>query len=113
MNCQLLNFKDFSKLILSIDPIHQASVVCKYIGHKVIVQNKTIYEVKENVVYEPLIGNVDEDILVKVSTYISASYSFLSNEEKENSLYIKISKSALNKMSDEQRNKKKKELIYF
>jgi hypothetical protein len=110
MNCQLLNFKDFSKLILSIDPIHQASIVCKYIGHKVIVQNKTIYEVKEHVVYEPLIGNVDEDILVKVSTYLSASYSFLSNEEKENLLYIKISKSALSKMSDEQRNNAKKEL---
>ena len=110
MNYQLLNFQDLSKLILSSDPIHQATIVCKYIGHKVIVQNKTIYEVNENMIYEPLIGNIDEDILVKISTYISASYAMLSKKQQEELYYILVSKDILSKMSDEQRMNAKKEL---
>jgi hypothetical protein len=110
MNCQLLNFEDISKLILATDPIHQALTVCKYIGHKVIVQNKTIYEVKENVIYEPLSGNIDEDILVKVSTYISSSYAFLSKKEQEALFYIIIPKSALAQMSENERNEARSKL---
>ena len=108
MNYQLLNFQDLSKLILSSDPIHQATIVCKYIGHKVIVQNKTIYEVNENMIYEPLIGNIDEDILVKISTYISASYAMLSKKQQEDFLYIIIPKEIVSKMSEDQRNEAKK-----
>ena len=110
MNYQLLNRTDISQLITSIDPVHQASIVCKYIGCKVIVQNNIIYEVQNNVIYQPMKGNIDEDILVKISNYLSISYSKLPEKEKADLIIMMINKKKFEKMSEDEKAKEKKQM---
>jgi hypothetical protein len=107
MTYQLLNSKDIAQLITSIDPVHQTSIVCKYIGNKVIVQNGIIYEVKKNVIYEPIKGNIDEDILVKISTYLSTSYEKLSTSDKESLINMMINQKKFKQMSNAEKKKEK------
>jgi len=107
MTYQLLNSKDIAQLIASIDPVHQASIVCQYIKNKVIVQKDIIYEVKSNVIYEELIGNIDEDVLVKVSTYLSASYEKLSTSDKESLINMMINQKKFKQMSNAEKKKEK------
>ena len=56
------------------------AIISKYIRYNIIVhKNGAIYELKDNVVYESWLwsGNIDEDILVNVSTKCVLVYRYL------------------------------------
>ena len=104
MNCQLLTFEDLKNLILTINPNKQAEIVCKYIGYSIIVhKNGTIYELKENVIYESLNGNIDEDLLVKVSRYLTVSYEGLNQHEKRLLSYLNTSVEEIEELSKDEK----------
>jgi len=104
MNCQLLTFEDLKQLILISNPNDQAEIVCKYIGYSIIVhKNGTIYELKDNVIYESLNGNIDEDLLVKVSRYLTVSYNGLSSDEKRKLSYLNVTVEELEEYSKDEK----------
>ena len=110
MNCQLLTFEDLKNLILTIKPVEQSNIISKYIGYNIIVhKNGTIYELKDNVIYESLSGNIDEDILVKVSNYIDTSYQRLSADNKQKLSYLNTPEEEIEELSkDEKKDLKKR-----
>lgn len=104
MNCKLLTFQDLKDLILSFNPVEQAKLICKYIGYNIIVHaNGSIYELKENTIYESLKGNIDEDLLVKVSQYLTNSYNGLSKDDRRLLSYLNTTVEELEEYSKDEK----------
>lgn len=109
MNCQLLTSKDIKNLVLSFNPDEQSKIVSKYIGCSIIVHKSgTIYELKENTAYEPLSGNIDEDLLVKVSSYLTKSYNGLSAFERNKLPYLNTPEGEIEELSKAEKEALKK-----